>query len=1391
MRLKWKIIVPMSCILVLLALITTIFASIRFAGYTEILFNERISVAANGLKKYLIDCEGNSKIAALAASTDIKIISAIANRDKKEIISLLLSKMDLYHVNFVTITDEKGIVIARTHEQERYGDSILNQKNVQEAINGNTYTCIEEGTVVKLSVRTGTPVYNADGMLIGVISAGIRLDMNDTLDELKRHYNADFTVYYRSTRIAATLTKNGERLVNVPLNSDAAAHIYANKKEFFGYAVVESDHYNVFYLPLLDKQGEVFAVIGVGCSNTELFTEKHAMQVNVAAIGLLGLVFSVLILLLVTSRIIKPVTKLSHLVAATTNGNFDIDVDKSGVSQDEIGSLTLDIYSLNSVVKSLTNDLSHLTHGMNIYGDINYTIDTDKYSGVYKEIIDRIKTLADSVSMMKKAMAVMDYLDTMISVVDLDYNLLYLNKSLAAKFNINRESCMGQKCYKVLRKLDKPCPVCQLPRMLSDIASHPVIAYHAVWDEYTGIWLGGRAAAINWIDGSTVFLNSIYDETKIKDYELQLRDAITETKAALSINERQLARMNVVVNASKLGLWEVTIADNDPFNPENIYMWSDEFRQMLGYANEADFPNTLSAWYDRLHPDDRDKVIADYANHLSDKTGDTPYDTEYRLLKKNGEYSYFHTAGETARDGDGNALRIMGALKDITETKNTLLNNELQLAKLNMVVNAAKLGLWDVTIVNNDPFNPGNTFMWSDEFRHMLGYSDETDFPNTFDIWYDRLHPDDKDDAIAAINNSLSDTTGKTPFDMEYRLQKKNGEYAYYHAAGETIRDEHGDVLRVMGAFMDITETKNILAEAEKHRDAAEAANQAKSAFLANMSHEIRTPMNSIIGFSELALDAAISPITREYLARITNSAKLLLQIINDILDISKVESGNIELETIPFSLRVLLSYCKDAIMPRAVGKNIDLQFYAESSFGKILLGDPTKLRQILLNLLSNAVKFTDAGSVKLTVSIKNETKEDVTLHFEVKDSGIGMTPEQSIKILEPFAQADVSTTRKYGGTGLGIPLTKKLIELMGGKLDIESELGTGTTISFELTLSTTDIEPATSEAGNAVKELNKPTFKGEVLVCEDNRMNQRVIIDHLHRVGLNVEIAENGHEGIVKVQERFDKDMKPFDLILMDIHMPVMDGMEAASKIIQMGTGTPIVAMTANIMADDREVYKKTGMDGYVGKPFTSQELWRCLLKYFTPVSFTRSNENKKADTITDLQKQLKTDFVTNNQSRFDEIKNAMDVNDITLAHRLVHTLKSNAGLIGETALQKAAVKVEAALKGGENLVTDEEINVLRRELSSALDGLSPYLTETTGYTQPDTTVNLDAVTVRKLLKELEPLLNSGNPECLKMIDDLRGLPGSGELIRQMEDYDFDAAANTLSELKADIEKP
>jgi len=1093
MSMKWKIFIPVVCILVVLVTSTLVLSSIRFSRYTELLFNERILVAANGLKKFMADSEHDSRIAALAASADARVILAVENRDREKIIDILESSIDLYHVDFFTVTDTNGVVMARTHDHGLYGDSLLSEKNIQEALSGNVHTGMEEGPVVKVSIRTGAPIYDSDGRIIGVISAGVRFDTNETMDWLKEHYHAEFGVFIDHVLASATVKVNGERITGRPISDATAEKIYSTKEEIYGYDTVAGENYNIFHLPLLDSRGEIFAILATGCSNAELLAEKSAMQANIVIIGLVGLASSILVLFLITARIIRPITHLSQLVENVTDGYLEIEsIDESIDAKDEIDLLTSNVYRLVDVIKSILSDLSYLTSDLDKFSDVDIYVDENKYSGSYKEIIQSIKVLADSVSTMRKTMAVMDHLDTMIAVVDSDRRLLYVNRSMAEYHNMDRDNYVGKKCYEAVRKLKQPCKICQMDKLMPDKEAYPYFDYDGMLDEESGRYIGGRAAVIRWVDNAYVFFNAIRDETVRVENQEKLLQATT----------------------------------------------------------------------------------------------------------------------------------------------------------------------------------------------------------------------------------------------------------------------------------------------------AAEAASVAKTTFLANMSHEIRTPMNSIIGFSELALENVVNPVAKEYLTLIKDNAGLLLQIINDILDISKVESGNMEFETIPFDLRELLKSCKTVILPKAIEKNVDLHFYAESSFSKILLGDPTKLRQVLLNLLSNAVKFTASGCVKLSVHVVKESYNDVTLRFVVKDTGIGMTQEQITKVFEPFMQADASTTRKYGGTGLGMAIAKSILDLMDSRLDIDSEPGVGTSIGFELTMETTKKTAGMIEKGNHAEELDKPIFKGDVLVCEDNQMNQRVIIDHLWRVGLRAEVAENGQEGVDKIQARISKGVKPFDLILMDIHMPVMDGMEATKKIIQMGTGTPIVAMTANIMTDDRDLYIEAGMVDYVGKPFTSQELWRCLLRQLVPVSYTTTAEkNDKAADI-EIQKKLRADFVVNNLNRFNEIIQALDVNDITLAHRLAHSLKSNAGLIGKTALQKAAAETEKMLKCGENKVTEAQMSALQAELDSVLYELASDQAQSPVCTQPEEVAYIDTIAAQKLLYELEPLLKSGNPECRKMINDIKAIPGSGDLIQQMEDYDFDAAASALTEM-------
>jgi len=738
----------------------------------------------------------------------------------------------------------------------------------------------------------------------------------------------------------------------------------------------------------------------------------------------------------------------------------------------------------------------------------------------------------------------------------------------------------------------------------------------------------------------------------------------------------------------------------------------------------------------------------------------------------------------------GASIIIARYLSGIIEKRlgRMMMVNEIQLTKLNLMVKGANIGLWDMEVIKDDPINPDNIFTWSDEFRHMIGYLSEDDFPNLLSSWSDLLHPDDKERVLNAFKLHLLDRTGNTPYDAEYRLLKKNGEYSFYHAYGATIRNTEGNPIRVAGALMDVTETRNILLELENKRTEAEEANKTKSAFLANMSHEIRTPMNSIIGFSELAHNDSLPDETNDYLVKIGNSAKWLLHIINDILDLSKIESGKLELERIPFDLPDIFEHCQSLIKPKAEEKGITLYCYAEPSVGKKLLGDPVRLRQVVMNILSNAVKFTNVGTVKLLASIRKSDEKSITIYFEIKDSGIGMSEKQIKKIYDPFTQADDSITRRFGGTGLGLAISKNIIELMGGELEAESTVGVGSKFNFELTFDAIEHVSDLSTEDIIINASEKPIFEGEVLICEDNSLNQQVLKDHLLRVGLKSFIVNNGKEGVDAVTERIknaeNKTVadKPFDLILMDIHMPVMDGLEASSIITGMGIKTPIVAVTANIMTNDMVHYNESGMSDTLGKPFTSQELWKCLIKHLTVERFDVVDNKQRISQDFKLQKQLYKNFVSNNKNTISRIKEALVSDDIKTAHRVAHSLKGNAGQIERIKLQETAKAVEDKLAEGKNEVTDGLLETLELELNSVINELTELLGDLVIINNEKIT---DKVVINEIFNKLESLLKQSNTDCENYVDDLNAIEGTQELVGYIEEFEFKNAVSELEKLR------
>ncbi|MCL2262444.1 MAG: ATP-binding protein, partial [Defluviitaleaceae bacterium] len=565
--------------------------------------------------------------------------------------------------------------------------------------------------------------------------------------------------------------------------------------------------------------------------------------------------------------------------------------------------------------------------------------------------------------------------------------------------------------------------------------------------------------------------------------------------------------------------------------------------------------------------------------------------------------------------------------------------------------------------------------------------------------------------------------------------------------------------------------------------EAAEAANRTKSVFIANMSHETRTPLNSIIGFSELSLGEDIPEKVKGYISNISESASWLLNIINDILDISVIELGKIALIQSPFYFTEILDFCRTKTLGSIEKKGIALSWETSTVVGKKLLGDPARLRQALMNLLSNAAKFTDEGSIRFSATTRRETGTSVTILFTVQDSGIGISQTQIDKIYEPFNQEDNSSTRKFGGTGLGLSITKTILELMGGTLNVESAVGVGSTFSFELTFDLAVDSDAVGKRFHA-GELEKPNFKGEILVCEDNHLNQQVISEHLSRVGLKTVIANNGKEGVDIIADRIKNGKKSFDLIFMDIQMPVMDGLKAVAKIIELDIETPIVALTANVMPADLDLYKISGMSDAVGKPFTTQELWNCLVKHLKVQSYSAVDKEKQQADEEKLITQLKVNFVKDYQNAYATITDSLNSGDIKTAHRLSHTLKGLAGQMGEKSLQAAALAVESKLKNNQYLLDEDELAVFETELSATLKKLAPLLEEYNARISVKTT---DKDKIQAVLSELEPMLVNRNPDCEDMLDALRSIPNTDALVSHIERFKFSPALEEFAKVKAE----
>lgn len=421
------------------------------------------------------------------------------------------------------------------------------------------------------------------------------------------------------------------------------------------------------------------------------------------------------------------------------------------------------------------------------------------------------------------------------------------------------------------------------------------------------------------------------------------------------------------------------------------------------------------------------------------------------------------------------------------------------------------------------------------------------------------------------------------------------GEKRYFNFKINPLFDSKSNINGKFIIMHDISSLDETMKKLNESRKAAEEANKSKSAFLASMSHEIRTPLNGIIGMAHLLETANLTDEEHEYLKSINYSANSLLQIINDILDFSKIEAQKMELEKTTFNLKELLTTIINSFLYMKEEKDVDLQLNIDHDVPDAVLGDPVRLRQILINLIGNAFKFTSKGSIKTSVKKIKEAKDYIELKFSVSDTGIGIPKNKIDNLFESFKQLDSATTRKYGGTGLGLAIVKNLVNLMGGQIQVDSEINKGSIFTFTIPLYKTKNITSGLQGNTSLNEIESIDMR--ILVAEDNKVNQMFLMKLLERKKCSVDLADNG----LKVLEKLKKNS--YDLILMDIQMPEMDGYKATLLIRQKEENTgkhiPIIALTANATEEDRKKCFECGMDDYLTKPVKSEKLFDCLLKY------------------------------------------------------------------------------------------------------------------------------------------------------------------------------------------------
>jgi two-component system sensor histidine kinase/response regulator len=652
-----------------------------------------------------------------------------------------------------------------------------------------------------------------------------------------------------------------------------------------------------------------------------------------------------------------------------------------------------------------------------------------------------------------------------------------------------------------------------------------------------------------------------------------LREALERAEAAEAENRRMVERIRMANEAGGLSVWEWDIKKDITRIEENS-----PFLERMGASTELSGREYVDKY---IHPEDREGWVAHFTKALTGS--DQLFTYRYRALFKDGTVGHIQCHARVMRNSKGQPVRVLGIDWDATDeerAKEEIARQSADLREAQERFQRAVSGTQDALFEFN--LRSGETW-YSPRFREMLGYAaSDSGGEGQIETF---IHPDDG----AIVGKAMGDhLTFGLPYDVEYRLRKRDGQWLWVRSRASAERDIEDRPLWLAGSIRDITDERAgreamVLATQE-----AEAASRAKSTFLATMSHEIRTPMNGIIGMTGLMLETTLDRVQRDYAETIRASADSLLTILNDILDFSKIEAGKLDIEHLELDLRSNVDDVGSIMAFQAAAKSLELVVNVHPEVPERVFGDPQRIRQCLLNLVGNAIKFTPSGEVVLEVCCVGRQDGRALVHFEVRDTGIGI-PEQSLdRLFQPFTQADSSTTRRFGGTGLGLSIVRKLVEMMGGQVGAHSQPGKGSTFWFTLPL-----EPA--EMGGAEPKQDHNAHGRRVLLVDDSATNRQVMASQLKHAGYEVETVASAMAAMAILRK---PGPKPFDAVVLDYQMPDLDGAMLGEQIVKSRDIAPtrLMLLTSLDRSGDMQRFAQIGFSAYLTKPVRTRELLTCL---------------------------------------------------------------------------------------------------------------------------------------------------------------------------------------------------